>query len=218
MSTAPRFGYTELTEGQDVPEVTVNEMLRYLIQGAGHFIIKSRATATPPGSPAQSDAYLIPASPTGDWAAHTGKLTFYQNTGWIKLAPWAGLTAYVADEQVSIIYDGTSWNPFGPGAASGPTTQSGTTYTAVRADAGGYILFTNASPVTFTIPPEASVSWPAGSVLTFEQNGAGAVTVSPGAGVTIHSRGSLYTSNGQYAVCQLKKVGTNIWTMTGDLT
>jgi hypothetical protein len=98
-----------------------------------------------------------------------------------------------------------------------PTTQSGTSYTAVLGDAGGYIQFTNGAAIAFTIPPNASVAFAIGTVITIEQNGAGTVTLTPGAGVTLNSRGALLASAGQYAVAQVKKVATNTWTVIGDV-
>lgn len=99
-----------------------------------------------------------------------------------------------------------------------PSTQSGTSYTAVLGDAGGYIQFTNAAAVAFTIPPNASVAFPLGTVITIEQNGAGTVTFTAGAGVSLQSRASAAATAGQYAVAQAKKVATNTWTLIGDLT
>ena len=98
-----------------------------------------------------------------------------------------------------------------------PTTQSGTNYTAVLGDAAGYIQFTNGAAIAFTIPPNASVAFPIGTVITVEQNGAGVVTLTAGAGVTLNSRGALLATGGQYAVCQVKKVATNTWTVIGDV-
>jgi hypothetical protein len=97
------------------------------------------------------------------------------------------------------------------------STQSGTSYTAVLGDAGTYIQFTNGSSITFTIPPNSSVAFPIGTVIEMEQNGAGALTLAPGSGVTINSRGADLTLAGQYAVAAVKKVATNIWTLAGDL-
>lgn len=100
---------------------------------------------------------------------------------------------------------------------SAVSSQTGTAYTAVLADAGKYIQFSNAAAITFTIPPNASVAFDIGTVIEVEQYGAGALTIAPGAGVTINSRGSDYILAGRYAVAALKKVATNIWTLTGDL-
>lgn len=103
------------------------------------------------------------------------------------------------------------------GQGAGVSTQSGTSYTAVLADAGGYIQFTNGSSVTFTIPPNSSVAFPVGTVIEMEQAGAGALSVAAGSGVTVNSRGTDLTLAGQYAVAAVKKVATNTWTLTGDL-
>jgi Major tropism determinant N-terminal domain len=105
-----------------------------------------------------------------------------------------------------------------------PTTQSGTSYTAVLGDAPaaqnymGYIQFTNAAAIAFTIPPNASVAFPIGTTIAVEQTTAGGIiTLTPGAGVTLNSRGALLATAGQYAVAQVKKVATNTWTVIGDV-
>jgi hypothetical protein len=97
------------------------------------------------------------------------------------------------------------------------STQTGTTYTAALTDANDYIRFSNASSITFTIPPNSSVAFPIGTVIEVEQAGAGALSVAAGSGVTINSRGSDLTLAGQYSVAALKKVATDTWTLTGDL-
>jgi hypothetical protein len=97
------------------------------------------------------------------------------------------------------------------------SSQAGTSYTAVLGDADSYIQFTSGSAVAFTIPANASVAFPVGTVLVIEQNGAGAVTFTPDTGVTLHSRGGALATAGQYAVAQAKKVATNIWTIIGDV-
>ena len=98
--------------------------------------------------------------------------------------------------------------------------QVGTTYTPVLADANGCITNNNAAAITDTIPPNASVPFPVGTVLTFEQLGAGAVLVTPGAGVTFCQwQGGCVTSGGQltvapYDIAQLKQTATNTWLVT----
>lgn len=216
--TTPRLAAPELTTGQALPETTVNEQIRTIEQGAGHFIFKDRDLATPPGSPADGDCYLVSTSGTGVWSGQDGKIAFYLNTAWEFITAIEGFSAWVNDEDKIIIFDGSAWGDITASVAiAAPSTQSGTSYTAVIGDAQGYILFTNGAAITFTIPPNADVAFEVGTTISFEQNGAGAVTVAPGSGVTINSRGSLLDSAGQYAVAQLKKVGTNVWTLIGDV-
>jgi hypothetical protein len=105
----------------------------------------------------------------------------------------------------------------GPAATAQPGTVTGTAYTAGPNDAGIFTRFTNAGPVAFTIPPNSAVPFPIGTELPYSQAGAGIVTVVPGAGVTVNSRGSVMTTAGRYAVAMLKKVATDTWLLTGDL-
>jgi hypothetical protein len=101
--------------------------------------------------------------------------------------------------------------------ATAVSTQTGTTYTAVLGDANTFIRFSNASAITFTIPPNSSVAFPVGTVIEMAQTGAGALSVAAGSGVTINSRSSDLTLAGQYAVAFVKKVDTDTWIMNGDL-
>ena len=97
------------------------------------------------------------------------------------------------------------------------TAEAASSRTATLGDANSYVRFTSASATVFTIPTGVSVDFPIGTVIEIEQGGAGAVSVAAGPGVTINSRGADLTLAGQYAVAALKKVGTDTWTLTGDL-
>lgn len=95
--------------------------------------------------------------------------------------------------------------------------QTDTSYTFVLTDGGAtYTRFTNGSSVAATVPTNASVPFPIGSQITFEQGGAGQVTVAGDMGVTVNGTPTLKTS-AQYAVAVLIKVDTNSWTLTGNL-
>ena len=88
-------------------------------------------------------------------------------------------------------------------------TQTGTTYTAVLLDAGKTVTLSNASAVTLTIPAQASVSWADNTQLNFLNIGAGTVTITPAAGVTINGTPlTLATSKGG----SLVRTASNVWT------
>lgn len=98
------------------------------------------------------------------------------------------------------------------------TTLAGTTYTLTIADAEVWLRSTNASPVTITVPPNATVAFGIGTTVTFEQGAAGAITVAAGSGVTLnvaatHTR----VTRGQFAVAQIKQTAANVWTIFGNL-
>jgi len=87
--------------------------------------------------------------------------------------------------------------------------QTGTTYTAVLLDAGKTVTLSNAAAVTLTIPAQASVSWADNTQLNFLNLGAGTVTITAGAGVTINGTPlTLATSKGG----SLVRTASNTWT------
>jgi hypothetical protein len=97
------------------------------------------------------------------------------------------------------------------------TTQAGTTYTLALADAGTVVEFTAATAVALTVPTNATIAFPIGSIVGILQYGAGQVTVS-GAGVTFRSSGSKVKTTAQYSSVWLRKRATNEWVLSGDLT
>ena len=88
--------------------------------------------------------------------------------------------------------------------------QTGTSYTLVLADAGKQVTMTNASASTLTVPPNASIAFDIGVRIQVIQLGAGAVTLTQGAGVTISSLATTLVM-AQYQVATLIKIATNIW-------
>ncbi len=100
-----------------------------------------------------------------------------------------------------------------------PTVSStgSASYPLVLLDDQNYIRFTSSSPVTLTVPANASVAFDVGDTISFEQAGTGTVTVSAAVGVTINSNGGSSVTNGQFAVATLIKTATNTWTLFGNL-
>lgn len=95
------------------------------------------------------------------------------------------------------------------------SSSTSTTYTFVLTDNGLWKLLNNASAIAATVPPNV---FPVGAILMVEQYGAGAVTWTAGAGVTIHAAGGLVSTNGQYAVTQAYQSSANVWELFGNLT
>jgi hypothetical protein len=91
-----------------------------------------------------------------------------------------------------------------------------TSYTLTTSDNGNYIYFTNSSAITVTVNSQNTTSWLSGSYIMLEQGGAGQITVSPDAGVTITSSSTL-KSRTQYSAIALIRKNTNIWNLVGDM-
>lgn len=96
-------------------------------------------------------------------------------------------------------------------------TQTGS-YTLVLGDAGKVVEMNVAGANTLTVPPNASVAFPIGTVLEVFQYGAGQTTITPGAAVTIVSSGAKLKTTGQYSSASLRKRATNEWVASGDLS
>ena len=102
----------------------------------------------------------------------------------------------------------------------GINAQTGTTYTAVLADNGKLVTQSNAAAIATTIPLNASVAYPVGTQLTFSQIGAGQVTVSGSAGVTIVSTGATAATpktRVQYSTMTLIQTSADNWLAVGDI-
>jgi C4-dicarboxylate-specific signal transduction histidine kinase len=95
--------------------------------------------------------------------------------------------------------------------------QTGTTYTTVLADDGKLITCSNAAAIALTIPPNSSVAYGIGTQINIAQLGAGTVTITAGAGVTLNSAGAKLKTDAQYAVATCVKTDTNTWFVVGNL-
>ena len=95
--------------------------------------------------------------------------------------------------------------------------QTGTTYTTVLTDDGKLITCSNAASIALTIPPNSSVAYGIGTQINIAQLGAGTVTITAGAGVTLNSAGAKLKTDAQYAVATCVKTDTNTWFVVGNL-
>ncbi|NBQ44932.1 MAG: hypothetical protein EBU37_02595 [Actinobacteria bacterium] len=96
--------------------------------------------------------------------------------------------------------------------------QTGTTYTTVLTDDGKLVTCNNAASIALTIPPNSSVAYGIGTQINVMQLGAGQVTITAGAGVTLRSSGSKLKTKDQYAVATCCKIATDTWVVVGNLS
>lgn len=111
---------------------------------------------------------------------------------------WPGVSLNVADRLDDVSFKGNGLND-----------QTGTTYTLVLTDAGKTVTLSNASPVTVTIPTNASVAYETGTCIYLTNKGAGVVTVSPTGGVTLNNAVPL----SQHSSAYIQKLATDTWVM-----
>jgi hypothetical protein len=100
----------------------------------------------------------------------------------------------------------------------GAPQQSGgaSAYTAALSDQGKHIVFTSGSTATLTIPTNASVAFPIGTVILVVNDNSGNLTIS-GAGVTFQlangATGNRTVATKGLATCL--KTGTDTWYVSG---
>ena len=94
--------------------------------------------------------------------------------------------------------------------------QTGTTYIVAATDAGDLITLTNSSPITVTVPTNATIPFAIGTQITLANGGAGQVTVAGAVGVTINAADGYLKLRTQWSTGTLVKVATNGWILIGD--
>jgi hypothetical protein len=95
--------------------------------------------------------------------------------------------------------------------------ETGTTYTLLAANLNQLVTLNNASAITLTVPPSV---FSAGDVINIAQIGAGQVTLSQGAGVTINSTGATATApklRARYSAASIICTASNTFLVVGDI-
>lgn len=98
------------------------------------------------------------------------------------------------------------------------TQSTGTSYTLALSDAGQVIPFNLTTTGTITVPTNASVAFPTGSVINFIQAGTGPVVVTGASGVSMRSENGKYRLKAQYALGGVVKIATDEWVVFGNFT
>lgn len=96
--------------------------------------------------------------------------------------------------------------------------ETGTTYTLVAGNLNQLVTLNNASSITLTVPPSV---FNAGDVINIAQIGAGQVTLSQGAGVTINSTGATATApklRARYSAASIICTASNTFLVVGDIS
>lgn len=99
--------------------------------------------------------------------------------------------------------------------------QTGTTYVPVLSDQYQVLVTrSNAAASTMVIPTNATVAFPVGTVITVLNKGAGLVSISGIAGVTVLSAGTVAAipTLSQYKSCALIQTSANNWYVVGAIS
>ena len=127
MSTEPITCLTYQAAGSQQTDALQNAELNYY--GAWlNCVVLSVGDATPPGSPANGDRYIVGTTATGAWATHDDALAVYRD-GWQFYAPIEGVSVHNLDDGADWINEGSGGWAVKPGGSGIPDAPSdGTIY------------------------------------------------------------------------------------------
>jgi hypothetical protein len=140
-STHLAMPYLEAAQAQK--HVTHNEALRVL-DAIVMLTVLDRDLATPPGSPDDGDRYLVASSPTGAWVSQAGKIAARQDGAWRFCSPQEGWRIWIADEDILLVFNGTSWTGSATQNAALIGVNTAADATNKLAVSSSAVLFTNA--------------------------------------------------------------------------
>ena len=149
--------------------------------------------------------------------ASTGGNT-YIGTG---ASSWIGLYSGANNLTAQLDYSGAALGYVGSKTWGRWTVHAtGTTktadYTAALVDESSYIWMNVGSANNFTVPPNSSVAFDNGTMMTIINYGAGQTTIVAGSGVTLYSSPGLKL-RAQYSVATIVKYTTDTWLVYGDI-
>ena len=95
--------------------VTHNEAIR-MLDALVQLSVLDRDLTMPPASPQEGDRYIVAEGGTGEWAGREGTIAARQDGVWMFFAPRTGWVAWVRDEGLLLVFDGTGWVATAAGA------------------------------------------------------------------------------------------------------
>jgi len=200
---AAGLGFKTFTTGEVLTAADVNG---YLMQGI--LVFASEA--------ARNSAITSPQEGQFAYTKDNNSLWYYTGSAWV---------ASGATGDIEGITTGTDSGLSG-GVTSGTAVlrlklefdaETGTTYTLLAANLNQLVTLNNASAITLTVPPSV---FSAGDVINIAQIGAGQVTLSQGAGVTINSTGATATApklRARYSAASIICTASNTFLVVGDI-
>ena len=151
--TTPILGLSEIAEGVSSQASLHNTALRQF--EARTVRVLSKSTTAPPGSPAESDSYIIPTGSPVSWAGTANQIASYIGGAWSYFTPLEGVSVWVNDINATYTYDGAAWVA---GSASGTVTSVALTVPAELSVSGSPITTAGTLAVT-KATQSANVVW-----------------------------------------------------------
>ena len=105
--TTPLLALSEIAEGVASQAALHNTALREF--EARSIRVLSRTTTAPPGSPVESDSYIIPVGSPSSWGGAANQIASFIGGAWSYYTPVEGVEVWVNDSNIAYIYSGSTW-------------------------------------------------------------------------------------------------------------
>lgn len=105
---SPILGIAYMVASQGGKEITFNDMVN-IVELLIDRTVKSITVTTPPASPNEGDAYIIPSGATGAWSSEVGQIAQYIGGAWVYYTARIGWLFYVVSESKYFKWGGSSW-------------------------------------------------------------------------------------------------------------
>jgi len=105
--TTPIHALPEVAQGQNNAEQLHNLALSIVDAILGSQLVRRDLTA-PPGGESNGQVWLIGGTGSGDWTGHDDEIAVYVS-GWYFVSPREGMRFWIANENLEIVYDGSTW-------------------------------------------------------------------------------------------------------------
>jgi len=114
----PNLGLPYIMAAQSQKHVTHNEAIRAL-DAIVQLSVLDRSLGAPPDVPVEGARYIVGSGPTGAWSGHAREIAAYQDGAWMFYTPREGWIAWVADEDVAVVWNGSTWVALTTGGGGG---------------------------------------------------------------------------------------------------
>jgi hypothetical protein len=122
------------------------------------------------------------------------------------------------DTATNLLIANSALSTTSAGYLGAPVNEEDGAYSFVLTDAGKMVRGNNASPMTYTIPPNSAVAFPVGTAIVVRNVGAGTITITRGAGVTLLLAGGSTSKDvalAQWGMATLIQETANNWVISG---
>jgi hypothetical protein len=111
MTDTSNLGLPCIEGNQAQKHVTHNDALR-ILDTLVQLAVLDRDLTAPPGSPAEGQRWIVKTGATGAWAGHVNAIAAWQDGAWQFSAPKTGWVAFVVDETVLVVWNGSGWSDY----------------------------------------------------------------------------------------------------------